>query len=99
MWALWNKSLKWHSRPSELIGLDDPYVSWCFDEVVYSWGNFVTNELDKASAENREKKRRRQKNDDQIRQQKLAQLLDLPMEVRYRSFRQAAGKAPLPKEK
>lgn len=95
MWGLWNKSLKWSTRPSELLGLDDPYVGWCIDEAVYSWGNFVESQMDEAVASAQRGKGKRKKIDEnKIRQQKLAQLLDLPMEVRYRSFREAAGKAP-----
>ena len=99
MWAIWKKSKVWRTRPADLVGLDDPYVGWCFDDAVYAWGSHVDSEIEKAVAENNKKKHGRRKDENQVRQAKLSELLDLPMEVRYRSFREAAGKAPIVKEK
>lgn len=99
-WALWNKSKTWRLRPSEIVGEGwiDPYTAYCLDEAVYTWGRFVEGELDKASADNNKKKKRSKKDDGAVRQAKLNELLGMPMEVRYRSFRAAAGKAPVAKE-
>lgn len=98
---MWLKSQAFHARPSDLIGLTDAFMAYCYDEVVFTWGRFVEGELDKAVAEahNKSKGRRKKKVDEGvIRQRKLAQLLDMPEQVRYKSFRMAAGKPPLPRK-
>lgn len=65
------------------------YDAWCFDDAVYAWGNFVENELDKAAAE--ENKKKRKSNEGAARTRRLAQLLEMPDNVRFKSFRQSPG--------
>lgn len=33
-------------RPSNLVGLTDPYEAYCLDEATYMWGRYVKNELE-----------------------------------------------------
>lgn len=72
----------WSTRPAEMIGLQNDYVAYCFDDVVYTWGVFVENEMEKAS-KNAKKAEQREK----IRNQTLNRLLQKPDEVQYKSFR------------
>lgn len=44
-------------RPSELLGIDDPYEAYCLDEAVLSFGDGVRAELDKVKGKNQEQKR------------------------------------------
>lgn len=41
------QSKAYHTRPSELLRVEDSYLAFCFDEAVMMWGMFVENELDK----------------------------------------------------
>ena len=77
------------TRPSELIGLIDPYVAYCFDEAVYAWGIYVESEVQAAV----EKAKPKQK--DRVQEQTLNKLLDAPVERRFKSFRGQLGKVPI----
>jgi hypothetical protein len=35
-------------RPSELLGVEDPYSSWCLDEVTFTWGSTVDSSVERA---------------------------------------------------
>lgn len=37
----------WKTRPSELLGIDDPYLAYCVDEAISDFGNYVSEELNK----------------------------------------------------
>jgi hypothetical protein len=84
MWGLYQKSKLWSTRPCALLGIDDPYVSYCVDEAVGSWGMYVENELDKIEGKNGKDTARKQHN-------KLLQLLDAPSDQRFRSLRASRG--------
>lgn len=75
----------WGVRPSNLLGIDDPYRAYCLDEAVGSWGTYVTNELDKIDGKTDKEVSRKRKN-------RLLYLLDAPVEQRFRSFKKAKGK-------
>ena len=36
------------TRPSQLLGVDDPYAAWCIDEVSYTWGMAVDGAVERA---------------------------------------------------
>jgi hypothetical protein len=36
---------KFQTRPSALVGLNDPYWAWCFDEVAWIWSSHVDSKL------------------------------------------------------
>lgn len=36
----------WKVRPSEIVGLDDPYVAYCLDEAIMYAGNYIEQQLD-----------------------------------------------------
>lgn len=44
-------------RPSQLLGIDDPYEAYCLDEAVLAFGDGVTAELDKVKGKNQAQKR------------------------------------------
>lgn len=46
---------KWEVRPSNLLGIQDPYVAFCLDEAVYELASWIEDELEKV--EDRGKKR------------------------------------------
>lgn len=46
MWNLHNLSQKYSQRPSDLLGLDNAWVAWDFDQAVLMWGNHVQRALD-----------------------------------------------------
>jgi len=66
-----------------LIGLTDAYLSYCLDEVIYIWGTYVENQIDEAGDKGKKPEDRQQN-----RNKRLGELLDLPVEKRYKSFRQ-----------
>lgn len=39
---------EYSQRPSELIELDDPFASYCFDEACSIWGHYVENKVREA---------------------------------------------------
>jgi hypothetical protein len=70
----------WNCRPSQLADISDPYRAFCFDEAVSTWGNHVTNELEKIEGKNSKEVEKKRRN-------KLLQLLDAPAKQRFRSMR------------
>jgi hemerythrin superfamily protein len=57
-------ALAWTTRPSELLGIDDAWVSWCVDEAVLTFGRQVEAAMEAAvtakdKPEQREAKRKR----------------------------------------
>lgn len=80
MWSLFQNSQLWSTRPSDLVDIQDAYVAFCFDEVVASWGNYITRELEKVKGKN-------EKDIERKRQNRFLQLLDAPDAVRFRSFK------------
>lgn len=71
------------------MGIEDRYVAFCFDQAVASWGNYVTNEVDKIEGKNEKQVATKRRN-------KLMQLLEAPDEKRFRSPRKPPGKKPTP---
>lgn len=63
-------------RPSQLAGVDDPYVAYCLDEAVGEFGAFVTAELETIGLTPKETKKMAQ--DTAKRLQVLNRLLGIP---------------------
>lgn len=59
--------MQYHVKPSELLGLDDPYVAWCLDEATYMWGSHVDHEVDRAG-------HKKQKGEDALKNKRLLTL-------------------------
>ena len=86
---MWVLSTKWNVRPSDLVGIDDAYRAWCFDEACAEFGSSVEEEMEKArksggkkskiSAEQREAKA------DNARRRMLGE------EQKFRDIRQLKG--------
>lgn len=89
LWTAFQGAKRWGVRPSQLYGISGEYEAFCFDEAVGMWGTHVTNELEKIEGKNSKEVERK-------RQNKLLQLLDAPVEQRFRSLR---GKTPGVKKK
>lgn len=68
--------------------MEDPYTAYCIDQAVGYLGAYITEELDKIEGKDSKAVARK-------RQRKLEQLLKVPSQRKYRSFRQAAGKEPV----
>lgn len=83
MWALYRLAKTLRTRPSELVGLEDPYVAYCLDEAVMVFGDHVTTELEKVEGKKKERERKQR--------QKLGELLQLPDEQRFKPFRRPGG--------
>lgn len=43
MWTLWQTVQQTHSRPSELLCVEDPLVAYLFDAAVVTFGNVIEN--------------------------------------------------------
>lgn len=39
-------------RPSALVGVDDTYRAWCFDEACSTWGNAIMGALQDVKGDN-----------------------------------------------
>jgi len=48
LWLLFQDSKTWSSRPSQLLGVEDPYAAYCIDQAVAYWGRHLESEMDKA---------------------------------------------------
>ena len=45
-WLLWREARRWSLRPSDLLGLDDRYIGYCFDQAIGFIGETIDNELE-----------------------------------------------------
>lgn len=50
-------SKRYSCRPSQLMGIEDPYAAWCYDEAVYLWDLRVNNEMNEAEQNKRNQKK------------------------------------------
>lgn len=90
MWSVYNHAKTWSTRPSQLLGLDQPYLAYCVDEAVATWGNHVVNELDKIDGKTDKEVNRKRHN-------KLLQLLEAPDEQRFRKIVKPPGTTSITK--
>ena len=80
MWNVFSLAKEAGVPPSEFMHLDDPYVAYCFDEVVLMWGSFVTHEVREAGEA---KKTSKQKSAEGKQDRKFKQLMGTPDEKRF----------------
>lgn len=50
MWHLWRMAQAYSRRPSELLGITDPWVAWQVDAATHAGGTTVDAEVSKAEA-------------------------------------------------
>lgn len=60
-WVLFNQSKTWRCRPSEILGVTDPYSAFCVDEAVYYVGISIQNELNEVEGREKDPKKARRK--------------------------------------
>lgn len=49
---LFNQATTWKCRPSELLAIDDEYVAYCIDQVVFHVGMTIKGDLDGVEGKN-----------------------------------------------
>lgn len=47
LWVLYVQAKEWVVRPSQLLGISDLYVAYCLDEACFTFGSYITGELEK----------------------------------------------------
>lgn len=52
LWNLFVESQLWKTRASELMGIEDPYLSYCFDQAVGEFGSYVKAEIESVQGRN-----------------------------------------------
>lgn len=62
----------YHCRPSELLGVQEPYEAYCLDEALYLWGSYIENTVAQAGT-NINDKRMRQVTKDRMLSSLLAE--------------------------
>lgn len=80
-WDLYIQAKEWGQRPSDLLFIDDAFVSFCVNEAVHAFGEAIEvelNSLKKGKSENDEAFNRR-------RRQLFLKLIEAPDEQRFSS--------------
>jgi hypothetical protein len=70
VWHLWQTCKALNTRPSEIMGLDDPYLAYCLDEAITFGGRSIEADLESIT----HKKPKRQA---QMRENRLLALLGI----------------------
>jgi hypothetical protein len=52
LWQTYLAAQTWNKRPSELLGIVDPYAAYCFDEACGLWGSTISNEMSEVEGRN-----------------------------------------------
>lgn len=60
MWQLWQMSKAYSSRPSELLGIEDPFDAYKLDRAVWHFGTELSAELNKVEGKTDKDIRRKQ---------------------------------------
>lgn len=76
LWQTYQTAKQFQVRPSELLGISDPWTAYCLDNAVALFGSTLENELDGVTGKNSKDVARK-------RERMLTKWLDLPQ--RYRS--------------
>lgn len=85
LWKVYQEAKLWATLPSKLFGIENDYYAYCFNEVVATWGSYVTSELDKVEGKD-------SKDTNKKRHRRLLALLQAPDAMRFRSLRPPAKK-------
>lgn len=80
MWQMYRMAQTVNVRPSEFLGIEDPYVAYCCDEAVIAFGLGVETQVDAVEAKNDKELSRK-------RQQVLDRLLGVEPVKRFKAFR------------
>jgi hypothetical protein len=78
---MYQEAKTWSCRPSHLLAIEDVYTAYCVDQAVATFGSSITAELDKIDDKDPKKVERK-------REARLYQLLDIPVQQRFKSFKQ-----------
>lgn len=46
MWEQYNLAIAWSKRPSEMLAIYDPWVAYCVDSTVFTFGRTLENHLE-----------------------------------------------------
>lgn len=85
---LYQTALSLNCRPSELLGLENAYVAYCFDQVATYYGSWVENQLEKVG----EKLTAKERSLRDARQKRLESLLhDEPEKAMKSAFADPAA--------
>jgi hypothetical protein len=76
---VFQRSKTYGTRPSELLGIENSYIAFCFDEAIGFVGSYVQNELDGL------KRKKGEKDESYSRRRTvlLMRLLDLREQIKY----------------
>ena len=80
MWSMYQNAQLWSCRPSNLAGIDDPYLAFCFDEAVATWGGYIKSELEKIEG-------KKEKDVQKRRHRRFLQLIEAPDAMRFKPLR------------
>jgi hypothetical protein len=58
VWTLYQQSQKFHVPPSDLLGIDDKYVAWTFNNAVHHFASSLEAELNSVKEEKGANQRR-----------------------------------------
>lgn len=61
LWETWVLSQKMRIRPSDLVAEDDPYVAFCLDRAVATFGMALENELESVEETGKKGEAKRQR--------------------------------------
>ena len=75
IWETYQTAKLWRVRPSELLGVSDPWTAYCLDNAVAHFGNALTAELDAVEGKN-------SKEINKKRERLMTKWLDLPQRFR-----------------
>jgi hypothetical protein len=75
LWDLYNKAKAYSTRPSVMLGIEDPYVAYCLDSAVFTFGQALKAELEGIEGKNKNEIKRKQ---DRV----LQKWLDIPKQYR-----------------
>lgn len=87
LWSLYRRSQSFSCRPSDLLGLDDPYAAWCLDAACYDFGSALESEISRVEGKN-------QKEVDMKVDRLVRRWLDMPLQYRNPM---SSGAVELPK--
>lgn len=46
MWSLYLNAKDYQRSPSQMVGIEHPYLAWCIDDAIGTWGRDIQNKLE-----------------------------------------------------
>jgi len=80
---------KLHCRPSALLGASDPWVAFCTDRAIFTFGTTIENAMDEA--ENRLPSSAKDQAHNRARQRVLDEYLGVELSEQKQRFRSVSG--------